>query len=264
MATEELRTFNPPVDRKRATVLGLAPNSTEAEIRWLIEPELLLEGFRRGRIIRLFAPSWPIVDMPFGEGVYTEDPGVKAWIEEPIQYPYRTDFANDDLSWYRLKPGELPPLKSGHVLIGELEGFDPLKRAGRFRVEGTGERVDFAMLPFGVVRLSGTEGDADDLAVGTRYHFSLYQDERGAFTRVGSIADDSDLFAYDDLTYRLDALDPVKGEMLLSKHHAPGQGRARQAGPAARPRPRAVRRRLEDAGLERGEGGGPRCARGRG
>ena len=40
-------------------------------VRWVIEVDQLLEGFRAGRIVRLFVhPSWPINDMPFGEGLH--------------------------------------------------------------------------------------------------------------------------------------------------------------------------------------------------
>ena len=53
VANEELRTYNPPVDRKRAKVISyeaLPPGPVGCGgVRWVIEPDLLLEGFRKGR-----------------------------------------------------------------------------------------------------------------------------------------------------------------------------------------------------------------------
>ena len=36
------------------------------------------------------------------------------------RYPFRTDFANADLPWYKLKPGEFPPHHSDRRIGGEL------------------------------------------------------------------------------------------------------------------------------------------------
>ena len=38
--------------------------------RWIIKPELLLEGYRKGHVVRLFIDGWPIKDMPKGESLY--------------------------------------------------------------------------------------------------------------------------------------------------------------------------------------------------
>jgi hypothetical protein len=76
VANEELRTYNPPVDHIRSKLLEIRPAPEDAEgsygERWVIEPSLLLEGYRKGRIIRLFLDGWPIKDMPRGESLYDE------------------------------------------------------------------------------------------------------------------------------------------------------------------------------------------------
>jgi hypothetical protein len=226
VANEELRTYNPPVDRKRSRVLEFQPIPTNSHgssgIQWIIEPELLLEGFRKGRIIRLFAHhSWPVDDMPFGECLYYETPNVRPLTEEALHYPYRTDFANADLPWYQLKPGEFPPLNSDHRVVGELFKVDAAGRSGQFRTDRTGELIDFTMPPFGAVVVLQAEADLRDLRPGTRYHFFLYQDDQGAFTRAALILDDFTVLARDELTYRLDEVDREAGKIFLARRHAP-------------------------------------------
>ena len=129
------------------------PTATASSgLRWVIEPRLLLEGFRKGHFVRIFAhPSWPVEDMPFGENVYTEAPDAKQEIEEAIQYPYRTDFANHELPWYQLQPGVFPPLNSHHRASGELTKIDVQRRRGEFRPDGGGDLVEFTIPPFGCV-----------------------------------------------------------------------------------------------------------------
>jgi hypothetical protein len=73
VANQELRSYNPPVDKQGCKVVEARTVPADcygsSGEQWVIEPDLLLEGFRTGRIVRLFVkPSWPIKDMPFGEG----------------------------------------------------------------------------------------------------------------------------------------------------------------------------------------------------
>jgi len=76
VANEELRTYNPPVDSMRCKILDIQSVPTAfygcSGERWIIQPELLLEGYRKGHIIRLFIDGWPINDMPKGESLYEE------------------------------------------------------------------------------------------------------------------------------------------------------------------------------------------------
>ena len=71
VSNDELRTYNPHVDNQ-ASVLLEAKNAPEecygfSGERWVMQPNLMLEGFRKGRIVRIFIEGWPIEDMPFGE-----------------------------------------------------------------------------------------------------------------------------------------------------------------------------------------------------
>ncbi len=226
VANDELRTYNPPVDRRRSRVLEYpsvsAAGSGSGGVRWVIEPDLLLEGFRKGRVIRLFAhPSWPVVDMPFGESLYSEAPDARPDSVDPNLYPYRTDSGNEHLPWYRPRPGEFPPFHSHHLVVGELAGVDDHGRSGRFRADRTGELVDFTMPPYGSVMYLNAEADLRDVAIGTRCRFFLHQDARGAFTRATVISDEFGHLAGDDLTYRLQARRLDEGSIFLAKQHAP-------------------------------------------
>ena len=215
VANEELRTYNPPVDNKRGAVLEMqsAPvdNCGCSGERWVLEPDLLLEGFRKGRVVRVFVhPAWPIEDMPFGEGLYSERFGFEPGGPEANQFPFRTDFGNAHLPWFQLQPGELPPLRSEHRVSGELVNVDLAKRAGQFRTDRTGEVVDFTLLPFGTVQALNAEADLSDLAPGTRCQFFLHPDEKGAFTKASVITDEFTRLADEKLTYRVEAVQPDK------------------------------------------------------
>ncbi len=189
-------------------------------MRWVIEAELLLEGFRKGRIVRLFVhPAWPINDMPFGEGLYTERPNVK-FGEEPEQYPYRTDFANADLPWYHLKPGVYPPLQSHHLISGELLKVDAVHRTGEFRADRTGDLIRFTMPPYGSIQYLGAAADLAELPLGARYDFFLYQDDRGAFSQAVVIMDHFSRLVRDTLTYRVEGVQLGEGKIFLASQLA--------------------------------------------
>ena len=220
VANEELRSYNPPVDGQRCRIEQFESVPTDCfgacGLRWVIEPELLLEGFRRGRVIRVFAQGdWPVNDMPFGESLYTEMPGVRIGIEEPEHYPYRTDDVNAQLPWYQLRPGVFPPLKSQHVVSGELLHVDADQRTGQFRTDGTGEVVSFSLLPYGYAQRLGAPANFADLPIGARYQFYLYQDGQGTFTRAVTIIDEFSRLAAGRMSYRLEAGSPSDGQLNL-------------------------------------------------
>jgi len=227
VATPELRTYNPPVDRQGSNVQSVEDVPTDrygsSGLRWTIEPNLLIEGFRKGRIVRLFVhPSWKVEDMDWGEKVFDESPGYRNELEEPIQFPFRTEFANEHLPWYQLKTAEFPPFNSHHLVSGELTKVDPFHRSGQFRTDRTGELVDFKLPPFGSVRYLNSEANLEDLPLGSRYRFFLYQDEQGAFTKAGMILDQFTRIAQftrilgDTLTYRVEATNLDEGKLLLA------------------------------------------------
>src|ERR1700716_2511446 len=106
---------------------------------------------------------------------------------QQAKLPFRTDTSNAQLPWYQLKPGEFPPRGSEHIVTGELVEADFIHRGGQFRVSSTGELVDFKLLPCATVSFLNAGGDLRDIPLGTSLHFSLYQDENGAFTKAATI-----------------------------------------------------------------------------
>ena len=228
VANEHLRTYLPNVTNKGATVQDFQSVPTEcygcSGVRWVIQPELMLEGFRKGRNVRLFVQSWPVEAMPFGEGLYAgghdEEPADSKELE-PADFPYRTDFGNENLPWYRLQPGKVPPDHSEHLVGGELMSVDAAHRSGRLRLDRTGERVDFALADVGKVLYLGADAALEDLPLGMRCLFSLYQDEKGAFTRAAVIEDEFTYLAANTITYRLEAAQLDAGKLIVARHPAP-------------------------------------------
>ena len=133
--------------------------------------------------------------------------------------PYRTDFANESLPWYQLKPGEFPPIHSEHRLGGELLKVDFIHRTGLFRTDRSGELVDFTLLPFASAIYLNAYADLRDVPSGTHMVFFLYQDDKGAFTRVANLIDDYSLLAGQGLTYRLDAVKVDDGKLLVTQQN---------------------------------------------
>jgi hypothetical protein len=138
---------------------------------------------------------------------------------EPANVPYRTDFANEKLPWYQLKPGEFPPVHSEHRVAGELVKADGIRRVGQFRTDGGGELVDFTLLPFASAIYLNAYADLRDLPTGTHMVFFLYQDEKGAFTKVARLMDDYSVAAGQGLTYRLDAVKPDANKLVVTKQN---------------------------------------------
>ena len=101
---------------------------------------------------------------------------------EPIldpRYPFRTDFANEHLPWYQLKPLEFPPYHSDHRVGGELVAADFIHRSGVFRINGSGQLVNFTMPHFGVAHTLNGAADLRDIPLGTGLLFFLHQDASG-------------------------------------------------------------------------------------
>jgi hypothetical protein len=251
-ANDELRTFNPPVDKARSTIREIKKSSADgmgnSGVALVVEPTNLLEGFRQGRAVRIFPMKWPIDDMPWGETLssYRQHPSAETHEnlakEYPAIFPYRTDYGGAELSWYQLQPGVAPPPYSEHTMFGELVKVDAAKRSGQFRTDHTGEVVDFTLTdgarlvritqpkagaPFKkletIVSVMHHDAEASlaDVPVGTRCRFRMYQDEHGAFTKVGLMMDDFTWLALNQMTYRLDAIDRGKGELKAGRQIPP-------------------------------------------
>ena len=133
--------------------------------------------------------------------------------EYPLQYPYRTDFGNDDLPWYQLQHGEAPPEYSDHRVLGELVKVDAEKGTGQFRTDRTGDTVEFTLIPGGTVRYLNANASLGDIPLGTRCSFQLYQDESGAFTQAWVVNDDFTHLAANNTTYRVKALKLKEGRI---------------------------------------------------
>ena len=218
VANEELRTYNPPVDQQGTTVLTFqnvpADSFGCSGIRWVVQPNLLLEGFRKGHVVRLFKEGWPVKDMAYGESVYPEIFNAETVETDPDHYPFRTDFANGNLPWYQLQPGVYPPHDAAHVIGGELVKVDADGRGGEFRTDRTGQPVTFTLPPFAAVMRHNAGADLADIAIGTRCLFALHQDGQGAFTVASRITDEFTHSVAWRNTFRLDTITP--GKLLVA------------------------------------------------
>src|SRR6185437_8935846 len=145
---------------------------------------------------------------------------------------------NENLPWYQIKSDEVPPRFSEHLVFGDLVKVDAAGHCGQFRVDRTGELVDFTLIPQGaVVHSAGVakpgrgksqniaesvrylDNDAilADLPLGERYRFNLYQDEKGAFTRASLISDEFSYLVQNGLTYRIEAMNLDEGILQVAR-----------------------------------------------
>jgi hypothetical protein len=252
VANDELRSYWPPVDGKRSQLVKVesTPSGVHGSVglRLTLEPTLMLEGFRTGRMVRLFAEKWPVADMPFGEGLNTEMSSMEvnevAPKEYPAQFPYRTDFGNAELEWYQLRTGEIPPRYSEHIEVGELLGVDVTNRRGQFREGRSGRVVDFSLTAEGAfvyfntnvpentgpirwdsltasVMYLGTPAELEDLPIGTRCAFHLYKDDKGEFTRASLVSDEFSALVLNKVSWRIDALNLREGHIEVARRLPP-------------------------------------------
>ena len=74
VANQELRTWNPPVDKEHGSLLEIKNVPTDcygcSGVQLVVQIPYMLEGFRRGRIVRLFAPGWVVKDPPLWAGAH--------------------------------------------------------------------------------------------------------------------------------------------------------------------------------------------------
>jgi hypothetical protein len=134
-------------------------------------------------------------------------------IEYPRQFPYRTDFGNENLPWHQLRKGETPPEYSEHRVLGELVKVDPEKHTGQFRTDRTGDTVEFTVVPGGTVRYLNADASLADIPLGTRCRFNLYQDDSRAFTKAWRVSDDFSHLATHNTTLRVQALKLSEGRI---------------------------------------------------
>jgi hypothetical protein len=228
VANDELRTWNPPVDQERGKIIEVIRDPVNdygrSGMRLRVTVNFMLEGFRKGRVVRVFAGGWKLLDQPFGEQLFhygaRHFPTELAELppqEFPGQFPFRTDHGNDHLPWYQLKPGVAPPPYSGHLVFGELVAADPARGTGKFRIDRTSELVDVTLIPEGKVRYLNVETDLSTLPAGTRCRLSLYQDEGKAFTKAGFITDEATDLLANGAVLRVEALNRDPGKVDVAR-----------------------------------------------
>lgn len=202
VANEELRTWNPGVDGERGSITEVNKVPTEyfgsSGVQITLKVSNMLEGFRRGRVVRVFLAGWKVQDQFYGESLMGY--GFGRMLDQELvenvakeyaeQFPFRTDFSNAQLQWYQLKGDVKPPPFSEHVVFGELVQADAKTGSGQFTTELTGEVVSFTLIKHHSLKYLGADPQFAQLPAGQRYRFHLYQDDKGAFTRVSFISDD--------------------------------------------------------------------------
>ncbi|WP_009960191.1 hypothetical protein [Verrucomicrobium spinosum] len=223
VANQDLRTWNPGVDKDGCSIIASERIPTDgygnSGIRATFKVSNMLEGFRKGRVVRFFGSGWPTKDQFYGESLMgygfgrlqTPELEENPAKEYPDQFPFRTDFGNEHLPWYQLKPGIAPPPFAQHVVLGELTKVDAATRTGQFKTDRTGELVDFSLLPqnLGTVKYLNTDATLADLPIGTRCRFHLFQDEQGKFTKASLVTDEFTRLATNAMTYRVESLQPT-------------------------------------------------------
>jgi hypothetical protein len=228
VANDELRTWNPGVDGERSSFLEVEKVPTDgfgcSGVRVTMSVSNMLEGFRRGRVVRVFLAGWKVQDQFYGESLMgygfsrmlNQDLVENVAKEYQEQFPFRTDFGNEHMSWYALQPGMKPPQCADHLVFGELVKADAATRTGQFRMDRTGELIDFTLLPDGSVKYLNADATLSDVPVGTRCRFHLFQDDKDAFTQAMLIKDEFTHLAANATTLRLQALRLGEGRIQVA------------------------------------------------
>ena len=248
VANSELRTWNPPVDGERASILEVKKTSVDAYgtsgFQLVCEISNMLEGFRKGRNVRIFPAGSTRKDSFYGEslmgygyaGLRTAELVENVALEYPDQFPFRTDYGNRELPWYKLEKGRQPPPFAAHVVLGELVKADAAAHSGQFRKEGTDELVDFTLTDEGTVvaltkatpadrgmphydevpatvRYLGGEATLAEIPPGTRCRFHLFQDDKGQFTRASLVTDEFSYLTQNHVTWVVEKLRTAEGKL---------------------------------------------------
>ncbi|MCE9606170.1 MAG: hypothetical protein K8U03_14835 [Planctomycetia bacterium] len=242
VGNDELRTWQPTSCSERGTIVEVGSVPVEgygcSGRRVVIQVNNMLEGFRRGRVVRVFGAGWKLQNQFFQECLinygymHRPTPDFRECLAKhyPDQFPYRTDYGNRQLPWFQAKEGSQPPMYSEHVMFGELSDVDAANGSGEFKAEPTGEAVKFTMLDTGS-RSSAVRFQTDsfeesrsklaDLQLGVRYRFHMYQDAEGRFTRCGFICDDYSQATLNGFRYRIRNLDLERGRVEVQWQSLP-------------------------------------------
>lgn len=226
VANDELRTWNPGVDGENGSILDVQKLPAEgfgnSGYQITVSVSNMLEGFRCGRVVRIFLMGWKIQDQLYGESLMgygfgrmlNQDLVENVAKEYPDQFPFRTDYSNAHLSWYQLKEDVKAPPFSEHLIFGELVSADAKTGTGQFLTEKTGEPVNFTLIKKHTIKHLGKDTQFAKLPVGQRYRFHCYQDDKGAFTHVTIISDEFSHLTANHTTARIAAIH--KGKLHIA------------------------------------------------
>ena len=242
VANDELRTWQPTscgekgtiVETRAVPITGHGCSGRQV----VVQVNNMLEGFRQGRIVRIFGAGWKVRNQVFQECLinygYSQQPAPdfreNLARHYPEQFPYRTDFGNRDLPWFQAKEGSQPPMYAEHVMYGELTAIDAASESGEFREEGTGKRIEITMLDTGArfppVRFQSVNHESPNsrlssLEIGLRYRFHMFQDEQRRFTRCGLISDDYSQAALNSLKFQVLHFDQDRLRLEVAWQAAP-------------------------------------------
>ena len=227
-ANDELRTWQPTSCGEKGTVVEVLDVPVmgygSSGRRVVVQVNNMLEGFRQGRVVRVFGGGWPVRNQLFQECLinygYQSRPVVdfrECYAKHyPEQFPYRTDHGNRELPWFQVREGEPLPMHSEHVMFGDLTDVDAANGSGEFKLEPTGETVSFTLLDadprlraiqYRAENFEGRGAKLTDLALDRRYRFHMYQDSKGRFTLCSAIFDDYSRASLNNLEYKIRAID---------------------------------------------------------
>lgn len=236
VANKELRTWNPPVDKNWGSVVKIENLPVNAYgysgVKLTVKVNNMLEGFRRGRVVRLFGKDWKLYNPYYGESLMNygyKRLKAKSLLENPAmgypeQFPFRTDYSNRHLEWYKIEPGVFPPPYAEHRVFGELVSIDKEKMTGTFALENSGEKVEFSLfrdekekvhkeVSF---RKMGEKVSFKELQTGQRYRFHTFKDKSGQFSIVTDIQDEYSFLKNDTFFYTIRKIDPVAKRMEVT------------------------------------------------
>jgi hypothetical protein len=120
----------------------------------------------------------------------------------------------------KIKPGEvIVPVGKGEqqLIFGELMSLDIKNRTGSFRIEGNDKIRPFTVLPYAELAHHGAKGDLQDFRIGERALFRFHQDTQGTWSWLTYLGDEMDFLANHSSYYWVDAVDPAKGEITVSR-----------------------------------------------
>ncbi|MES2595947.1 MAG: hypothetical protein V4662_11455 [Verrucomicrobiota bacterium] len=220
VANDELRTWNPGVDGENGGVREVQKLPVDgfgfSGYQVTLRVYNMLEGFRKGRVVRVFLQGWKVQDQLYGESLMgygfgrmlNQELVQNVAKEYSDQFPFRTDHSNAHLPWYQLNEGVKAPPFSEHLVFGELVSADAKTGTGQFLAERTGEPVNFSLIKKHTIKHLGKDTQFVNLPTGQRYRFHCYQDDKGAFTRVTIISDEVSHLMANSTTGRVVSIHP--------------------------------------------------------